>query len=281
MHYVYGPGGMLPGEYDNSGVLIREYVYVNGEPLAQIDAGSPEVLTYIHTDHLMTPRYGTNAGGSTVWTWDSGAFGKEAPTGSATVNLRFPGQYYDSESTLHYNWNRYYNPAIGRFISSDPIGLEGGLNTFGYAGQSPVVFFDFKGWHHERRPDGRNCVDEDGNPAYCPRNPCATAECAADLPPAQHEQTIPNPPNETAQRCYLQCMPYPCPVITPNFLANTVCGTIIKKICRRICEYNADEETNKLFYDPFSYGRPTSQQLLFNKETKYPMCKARNINNYQ
>ena len=154
VHYVYGLGGLLYGEYDNSGNLIREYVWLNGEPLAQIDAGSPETLTYLHTDHLATPRYGTNAGGSTVWTWDSGAFGKEAPTGSATVNLRFPGQYFDSEITLFYNWNRYYNPTTGRYISSDPIGLAGGLSTFGYAGQSPIVSIDPEGltvWHGRMR----------------------------------------------------------------------------------------------------------------------------------
>lgn len=155
IHYVYGLGGLLYGEYDNTGALIREYVWLNGEPLAQIDAGSPEVLTYIHTDHLQTPRYCTNAGGSTVWTWDSGAFGKEAPTGSATVNLRFPGQYYDAESTLHYNWNRYYNPATGRFISSDPIGLAGGLNPYAYSSLNPLLLIDPLGL----RPLTQNEVD--------------------------------------------------------------------------------------------------------------------------
>ncbi|MCB9975694.1 MAG: hypothetical protein H6856_08695 [Rhodospirillales bacterium] len=145
VHYVYGLGGLLYGEYDNSGNLIREYVYLNGEPLAQIDAGSPEVLTYLHTDHLATPRTGTNAAGSTVWTWNSGAFGKEVPTGTSTVNLRFPGQYYDDETGLHYNWNRYYNPAIGRYISSDPIGLEGGLNTYAYVLQNPLTNIDPEG----------------------------------------------------------------------------------------------------------------------------------------
>lgn len=115
-------------------------------PLAQITkSGGTETVIYVHADHLMTPRYGTNAAGSTVWTWDSGAFGKEAPTGAATVNLRFPGQYYDAESTLIYNWNRYYNPATGRYISSDPIGLEGGLNTFGYVDESPLVLADPEG----------------------------------------------------------------------------------------------------------------------------------------
>lgn len=145
-HYVYGLGGLLHGEYDNSGVLIREYVWLNGEPLAQVTkSGATETVTYLHTDHLATPRYGTNSAGSTVWTWDSGAFGKEAPTGTATVNLRFPGQYFDSETTVFYNWNRYYNPATGRYISSDPIGLAGGLNTFGYVSQNPLDSFDFAG----------------------------------------------------------------------------------------------------------------------------------------
>ena len=58
------------------------------------------------------------------------------------MNLRFPGQYYDAESGLHYNWNRYYSPAIGRYISSDPIGVDGGLNTYNYADASPVMYAD-------------------------------------------------------------------------------------------------------------------------------------------
>jgi len=53
-----------------------------------------------------------------------------------------PGQFYDAESSLFYNWNRYYNPATGRYISSDPIGLEGGINTFLYAAASPVMMID-------------------------------------------------------------------------------------------------------------------------------------------
>ncbi len=65
--------------------------------------------------------------------------------GSATVNLRFAGQYLDSESGLHYNWNRYYDPTTGRYITSDPIGLAGGLNTYGYALANPVMFIDPEG----------------------------------------------------------------------------------------------------------------------------------------
>ncbi len=67
-----------------------------------------------------------------------------------------PGQYYDSESGLFYNWNRYYSPALGRYISSDLIGLEGGLNTFNYAESSPVMFVDPEGLMVEVDP---NCVN--------------------------------------------------------------------------------------------------------------------------
>ena len=145
-HYVYGMDGLLYGEYDASGDLLREYVYLNGEPIAQIDnVSSSDVLTYLHTDHLGTPRYGTNAAATQVWAWDSDVFGNGAPTGSVTANLRFAGQYYDSESALHYNWNRYYNPATGRYISSDPIGLSGGLNTYLYSMANPAIFIDPEG----------------------------------------------------------------------------------------------------------------------------------------
>jgi len=114
---------------------------MNGAPLAQVNAGSPEAVTYLHPGHLGTPKFGTNAGGTQVWAWAPDAFGNGSPSGAATVNLRMPGQFYDAESSLFYNWNRYYNPATGRYIGSDPIGLAGGLNTFNYP-QNPVMWTD-------------------------------------------------------------------------------------------------------------------------------------------
>ncbi|HGT3378250.1 TPA: RHS repeat-associated core domain-containing protein, partial [Pseudomonas aeruginosa] len=57
-------------------------------------------------------------------------------------NLRFPGQYYDAESGLHYNYFRDYDPETGRYVETDPIGLEGGINTYGYVGANPVGNID-------------------------------------------------------------------------------------------------------------------------------------------
>lgn len=61
-------------------------------------------------------------------------------------NLRFPGQYYDSETGLNQNWNRDYDPLTGRYIESDPVGLAGGsYSTYSYAGDSPVADWDESG----------------------------------------------------------------------------------------------------------------------------------------
>jgi RHS repeat-associated protein len=61
------------------------------------------------------------------------------------MNVRYPGQYYDTETGLHYNVMRYYHPGLGRYLQSDPIGLEGGVNTYGYALQNPVMYYDPSG----------------------------------------------------------------------------------------------------------------------------------------
>ncbi len=109
-------------------------------------------LIYVHSDHLSTPRLATNDTQTVVWRWAGEAFGNttpnEDPDGdgiATTVNLRFPGQYFDQETGLHYNWNRYYDPGKGRYVTSDPIGLDGGLNTYTYVDDNPLQFFDRDG----------------------------------------------------------------------------------------------------------------------------------------
>jgi RHS repeat-associated protein len=64
---------------------------------------------------------------------------------TATLNLRFPGQYYDQETGMHYNYFRYYDPETGRYMRSDPIGLVGGMNTYAYVLGSPLRWSDYRG----------------------------------------------------------------------------------------------------------------------------------------
>lgn len=80
-----------------------------------------------------------------IWSWDSIAFGVGAPVASVTFNLRFPGHYYDVGTGQFYNHNRFYNRELGRYMEPDPIGLEGGLNPFVYAGNNPVMNSDPSG----------------------------------------------------------------------------------------------------------------------------------------
>jgi RHS repeat-associated protein len=109
-------------------------------------------VAVILTDHLGSPIEVHDMSGALLWTWYADAFGTtlpdEDPESSGkrfTLNVRLPGQYYDAESGLHYNGQRYYAPTIGRYISSDPIGVEGGMNTFAYVGGNPVSYYDPNG----------------------------------------------------------------------------------------------------------------------------------------
>ncbi|MEX1033734.1 MAG: RHS repeat-associated core domain-containing protein [Cellvibrionaceae bacterium] len=78
-----------------------------------------------------------------VWQASYTPFGKaDMVVEEITSNLRFPGQYFDEETGLHYNYFRDYDPSTGRYIQSDPIGLEGGINTYGYALNNPLIYID-------------------------------------------------------------------------------------------------------------------------------------------
>jgi RHS repeat-associated protein len=123
-------------------------------------AGGGSAMFFIHADHLNTPRAITNQTAQVVWRWDqSDPFGgnvaNENPSGlgTFTYNLRFPGQYFDKETTLHYNYFRDYDPAIGRYVQSDPIGIYGGINTYSYVGGNPISRSDSTGLLVDTRPD--------------------------------------------------------------------------------------------------------------------------------
>ncbi len=151
--FVYDLSGQLLGEYDSAGQAIREYVWFNSTPIAiftpdPAGAANPPLVYYIQTDHLNTPRVVFDKANRVRWLWLAEPFGTTAPEnnpgslGVFTQPLRFPGQYADQESGLFYNHWRYFDPATGRYITSDPIGLIGGINTYAYVNGNPLSWTD-------------------------------------------------------------------------------------------------------------------------------------------
>jgi len=132
--------GHIIAETNQSGQMLAEYVYLGDQLLAMIKPG--EVAYYYHNDHLGTPQVLTDPTQTVVWKAAYTPFG-EAVVSIATVEnpFRFPGQYYDQETGLHYNYYRYYNPPTGRFLTPDPIGLDGGINLYDYV-KNPVNWID-------------------------------------------------------------------------------------------------------------------------------------------
>ncbi|HEX8611004.1 MAG TPA: RHS repeat-associated core domain-containing protein [Telluria sp.] len=161
--FAYDEQGHLVGEYNvSTGKPMRETVYLGNLPVAVLTqsvtgtATTPSTATnvfYVHPDHLGTPRMITRPlDNKIVWRWDNGdPFGlmppNENPSGAGTFtfNMRMPGQYYDRNTNLFYNYYRDYDPQTGRYAQSDPIGLAGGINTYGYVGGNPVSRTDRKG----------------------------------------------------------------------------------------------------------------------------------------
>ncbi len=143
IHYHYDLNNQLISETSTGGTILREYFYLDGEPLALREYENNAGLYYYINDHLGTPQQLIDGLGNIVWQAAYLPFG-EAQVGTESVvsNIRFPGQYFDGETGLHYNWNRYYDPATGRYISADPIGLQGGINLYAYVGGNPINFFD-------------------------------------------------------------------------------------------------------------------------------------------
>ncbi|MBR0968506.1 RHS repeat protein [Bradyrhizobium diazoefficiens] len=133
--FVYDEAGHLIGTYDGKGVAIEETVWLADLAVAVLN---PAGHFFIAPDHLGAPHQITNQAGQVVWLWDHDPFGNGHPSGTFTYDLRFPGQRYDAAAGTHYNYFRDYDPRTGRYIESDPIGLRGGINTYGYVGQNPL-----------------------------------------------------------------------------------------------------------------------------------------------
>jgi RHS repeat-associated protein len=133
-----------------TGNAIREYLWLGALPVGYVDrlgSGGASRLFFIHADHLARPQKITDASRAIVWDGVFAPFGEiHSITGSIVNVLMFPGQVYDPETGLSQNWHRDYDANIGRYLESDPIGLQGGINTYAYVGGNPLIRVD---------PDGR------------------------------------------------------------------------------------------------------------------------------
>lgn len=161
-HFFYDEQGRLVGEYDGAGTILQETVWLDELPVAILRpfAGvTPLTINvfYVHADHLGSPRAVTRVSDNALrWTWDNvDPFGANAentsPAGLPSFSYapRFPGQYYDAETGMHYNHFRDYDPAVGRYVQGDPIGLRGGMNLYSYVGGNPVSYVDRAGlWRY-------------------------------------------------------------------------------------------------------------------------------------
>lgn len=147
-HYAYDQQGHLLVEASNSGNTVREYIWLDDMPLAvvaDVDTVSPK-LWYVHADHLNRPIKMTDGTKAVVWDAVYRPFGEVfSVTGSASNNLRFPGQYFLIEAGLHYNWNRHYDPTLGRYLQPDPLEFVDGASRFAYALSAPTMEIDPEG----------------------------------------------------------------------------------------------------------------------------------------
>jgi RHS repeat-associated protein len=143
--FVYDQSQLL-GEYRPDGTPEQEILWMNGQPIGVIQQGR---LDYVHSGQIGAPRAISDAEQRIVWRWEPRPFGDTAadedPDGDGRVfgfNLRFPGQYFDGETELVYNYFRYYDPSTGRYITSDPLGLYDGPNTYIYVYNNPINYTD-------------------------------------------------------------------------------------------------------------------------------------------
>jgi RHS repeat-associated protein len=185
-HFLYADEGLI-GEFDGSGQEIKTYGYKPGsmwttDPLFMKEGGN---YYFYHNDHLGTPQKLTSTNGAVVWSAKYNSFGEATVDASSTITnpLRFPGQHYDQETGLYYNYHRYYDTVIGKYLRPDPILSNYNNNKvfiflqylmvdpemtqkYNYAISNPINWFDQRGLARNC-PSGKQSVP---NPNHVPQS---------------------------------------------------------------------------------------------------------------
>ncbi len=166
-HFIHDQFGNIIAELNSTGATVKEYIWLPEAeiaptrqsraqvdiPLAVVDAvnTATPVLYMVHADHLARPVRITNSIKAAVWSSEytpSGA--PHVLSGTVVMDARFPGQWFQLEAGLHYNWHRHYDPSLGRYTQPDPLGFVDGPSVFAYGKDAPLMFVD---------KDGRNALD--------------------------------------------------------------------------------------------------------------------------
>jgi|GEM_PF-4543636 len=145
---AHDEAGHWLGDYNTAGTPIQQAIWLDDLPVGVM----ADKLYTIEPDHLGTPRAVIDPTRNVaVWRWDLNgeAFGATAPNQDPDLdgtnfvfNLRYPGQRYNGATGLNYNYFRDYEPGTGRYAQSDPIGLAGGISTYGYVAENPTKNVD-------------------------------------------------------------------------------------------------------------------------------------------
>ena len=143
-YFAPDAGGTLLAEYDPNGVWL-DYIWLNGKLVTVVTSNGG--VYPVHGDQTGRPIAMTNLGNqSVIWAAQNLPFTTNVTTTTwFDLNVRFPGQYYDSEDQVSHNGNRDYSEVLGRYIESDPIGLAGGVNTYAYVNDNPTNSIDPSG----------------------------------------------------------------------------------------------------------------------------------------
>jgi RHS repeat-associated protein len=221
--YLHDADGRILAELLQSaggGRGTNAYLFLDDTPVAIVRGTA---MSYLESDHLDTPRVAVNPTTNAVeWRWDllGSAFGEhvaETLVPGKSVPLRYPGQYFDAESGLSHNYRRDYEAATGRYVESDPIGLEGAWATYEYAGSAALDFTDPDGLLRRRGSGGMSCGGSGLDDLYCPDLPdTCDSRCACKHRKAIRKCTLANPRClEDARHELVECLST-CPSREPG-----------------------------------------------------------------